>query len=100
MREHITPVLQLLHWLPALFQIDFKLLSLAFKCLNDLGPFYLSDLVLPYQFSGTLKSSDVLVMPLFSAFYSISLVYIFYRLAVLHQFLAPVFPLRKFPAVY
>lgn len=90
-QEHITPVLQLLHWLPVLFQIDFKVLLFVFKCLNNRGPFYLSDLLLPYQFSRTLKSTHVLVMPLLLAFYSISLVYVLSCLAVLHQFLAPVF---------
>ncbi|MDG2589834.1 hypothetical protein P7M45_23125, partial [Vibrio parahaemolyticus] len=47
-REHITPVLKLLHWLPVRFRIDFKVLLLVFKCLNGLGPSYLSDLLLPY----------------------------------------------------
>lgn len=49
MQECITPVLQLLHRLPVLLQIDFKVLLLVFKCFNDRGPSYLSDLLLPYQ---------------------------------------------------
>ncbi len=56
-REHITPVLKSLHWLPVRFRIDFKVLLLVFKCLNGLGPSYLSDLLLPYQPSRTLRSS-------------------------------------------
>ena len=37
--------------------IDFKVLLLVFKCLNGLGPSYMSDLLLPYQPSRTLRSS-------------------------------------------
>ena len=46
-REHITPVLESLHWLPAKYRILFKLLLLTYKCLNGLGPGYLSCLVMP-----------------------------------------------------
>uniref|UniRef100_A0A674N4B1 Reverse transcriptase domain-containing protein n=1 Tax=Takifugu rubripes TaxID=31033 RepID=A0A674N4B1_TAKRU len=56
-REHITPVLESLHWLPVRFRIDFKVLLLVFKCLNGLGPTYLSDLLLFYHPSWTLRSS-------------------------------------------
>ena len=56
-RAHITPVLKSLHWLPVCFRIDFKVLLLVFKCLNGLGPSYLSDLLLSYQPSRTLRSS-------------------------------------------
>ncbi|MDG2555395.1 reverse transcriptase domain-containing protein, partial [Vibrio parahaemolyticus] len=64
-REHITPVLKSLHWLPVRFRIDFKVLLLVFKCLNGLGPSYLSDLLLPYQPSRTLRSSGtgLLIVP-------------------------------------
>ena len=56
-REHITPVLKSLHWLPVHFRINFKVLLLIFRCLNGLGPSYLSDLLLSYQPSRTLRSS-------------------------------------------
>ena len=56
-RKHITPVLKSLHWLPVRFRIHFKVLLLIFKCLNGLGPFYLSEILLPYQPSRTLRSS-------------------------------------------
>ena len=55
-REHITPVLKSLHWLPVRFRINFKVLLLVFR-LNGLGPPYLSDLLLPYRPSRTLRSS-------------------------------------------
>ncbi len=62
---HITPVLESLHWLPVCFRIDFKVLLMVFKCLNGLGPSYLSELLLPYKPSRTLGSSGsgLLVIP-------------------------------------
>ena len=46
-RDHITPVLESFHWLPVKYRIFFKLLLLTYKCLNGLGPGYLSCLVMP-----------------------------------------------------
>uniref|UniRef100_A0A3P9M6K8 Reverse transcriptase domain-containing protein n=1 Tax=Oryzias latipes TaxID=8090 RepID=A0A3P9M6K8_ORYLA len=56
-RAHITPILKSLHWLPICFRIDFKILLTAFKCLNGLAPSYLSDLLVRYEPSRTLRSS-------------------------------------------
>ncbi|XP_074522673.1 uncharacterized protein LOC141787880 [Halichoeres trimaculatus] len=64
-RAHITPVLKSLHWLPVCFRIDFKVLLMVFKCLRGLGPSYLSELLLPYEPSRTLRSSGtgLLIIP-------------------------------------
>ena len=43
--EHISPVLQELHWLPVEQRIIFKILLMTFKCLNGIAPSCLSDLV-------------------------------------------------------
>ena len=56
--EHITPVLRDLHWLPVHERIRFKILLMTFKCLNQLAPSYLSDLLIHYRPSRTLRSSD------------------------------------------
>ena len=48
-RDHITPVLKSLHWLPVKYRIDFKILLLVYKCLNDLAPSYLMELIKPYH---------------------------------------------------
>lgn len=56
-RAHITPILKSLHWLPVCFRIDFKILLLVFKALNGLSPSYLSDLLLSYEPTRTLRSS-------------------------------------------
>ena len=44
-REHITPVLYNLHWLPIKQRITYKLLLLTYKALNGLAPEHISDLI-------------------------------------------------------
>ena len=34
-RDHITPYLEKLHWLPVSQRINFKMLTLMFQCLDD-----------------------------------------------------------------
>uniref|UniRef100_A0A8C6UCY0 aldehyde dehydrogenase (NAD(+)) n=1 Tax=Neogobius melanostomus TaxID=47308 RepID=A0A8C6UCY0_9GOBI len=50
---------------PPCFRIDFKVLLTVFKCLNGLGPSYLSELLLPYEPSWSLRSTGrgLLVIP-------------------------------------
>lgn len=64
-REHITPVLRSLHWLPVEFRIRFKILLLTYKCLKDLAPVYLQDLIVPYVPPRSLRSQhlELLVSP-------------------------------------
>ncbi len=47
--DHITPILQSLHWLPMKFHISCKILLLAYKALNDLAPAYLTNLLSRYN---------------------------------------------------
>ncbi len=61
-REHITPVLFSLHWLPVRFQIEFKLLLFVFKSLNGLAPPYLADLLKRHTPTRSLRSSDQLLL--------------------------------------
>ena len=42
-REHISPVLQELHWRPVRRRVDFKLATLMLKSLHGCAPSYLSD---------------------------------------------------------
>jgi hypothetical protein len=44
-REHITPVLKELHWLPINQRIHFKISLLTFKSLNGSGPCYIKDML-------------------------------------------------------
>uniref|UniRef100_A0A3B3HFP9 Reverse transcriptase domain-containing protein n=1 Tax=Oryzias latipes TaxID=8090 RepID=A0A3B3HFP9_ORYLA len=57
-REHITPVLQDLHWLPIAQRIKFKVLLMTFKALHNLAPPYLTDLLQLHTPSRSLRSSD------------------------------------------
>ena len=54
---HICPVLKELHWLPIEQRITFKVLLLTFKALNNLGPPYLSQLIVPYNPTRNLRSA-------------------------------------------
>uniref|UniRef100_A0A8C6LEU9 Reverse transcriptase domain-containing protein n=1 Tax=Nothobranchius furzeri TaxID=105023 RepID=A0A8C6LEU9_NOTFU len=64
-RDHISPVLASLHWLPVKFRIDFKILLLTYKALNNQAPSYISDLIAPYVPNRALRSqtAGLLVVP-------------------------------------
>ena len=57
-RDHISPVLKSLHWLPVKYRIHFKILLLTYKALHKQAPKYLSDLLVSRQITRTLRSSD------------------------------------------
>ena len=61
-RDHITPVLRFLHWLPVSFRIDFKVLLLAFKCLQNQGPLYLKNMLRIYCPTRSLRSGELLML--------------------------------------
>ena len=44
-RDHVSPLLRQLHWLPIRQRIIFKVLTLVFKCLRNTAPSYLSDIL-------------------------------------------------------
>ena len=55
--DHITPVLQKLHWLPVKPRIIYKILLLTYKALNGLATSYLSEFLDTYRPSRNLRSS-------------------------------------------
>ncbi len=57
-RDHITPILAGLHWLPVSFRIDFKILLLVFKALKSQASVYICDLLIPYEPDHCLRSSS------------------------------------------
>ena len=61
-RDHVTPMLLELHWLPVKCRITFKTLLLTFKCLHGLAPTYLSALLSSYCPTHSLRSSDQLLL--------------------------------------
>ena len=57
-REHITPALKNLHWLPISQRIHYKLSLLCYKSFSSLFPSYLSDPLSPYTVSRILRSTS------------------------------------------
>ena len=64
-REHITPILSKLHWLPVKQRIIFKLLMMIFKIIHNYAPKYLTELLESYNPRRTLRSGfqNQLVVP-------------------------------------
>ena len=56
--DHISPVLNSLHWLPVGQRIDFKVLLLVFKSLHGLGPTYIVELLHNYEPSAIGSESN------------------------------------------
>ena len=56
--DHITPILNTLHWLPIRYRTEYKLLLLTFTALHHLAPSYLTDLLQLYHPTRTLRSSS------------------------------------------
>ena len=63
-RDHVTPLLRSLHWLPVEARIKFKVAMLTFKALHGMAPDYLSLRLRAYNPTRSLRSSDEgLLMP-------------------------------------
>ena len=58
MREHISPVLASLHWLPVRFRVKFKTLLFVYKALNGLAPAYIKELITRQSSERSLRSND------------------------------------------
>ena len=58
-RDHITPSLESLHWLPVRYRIEFKILLLTYKALNSLAPLYLEELIVPRKTARSVRSQYV-----------------------------------------
>ena len=59
-RNHITPVLRELHWLPVHYRIQYKILLYTFKALDGSAPVYLNNLIQRYKPNRLLRSSTEL----------------------------------------
>ena len=57
-QNHITPVLQALHWLPVRQRIDFKVLTMTYKALHGEAPPYISELLEEYKPVRNLRSAS------------------------------------------
>ncbi len=63
--DHITPILQFLHWRPIKFRISYKILLLTYKALNGLPPVYLTNILSRHNPTCSLreKNSGHLAVP-------------------------------------
>ena len=61
-RDHITPILQDLHWLPVRYRIQYKALLLTYKTINEHAPTYMKDMLHSYQSGRALRSSNKLLL--------------------------------------
>lgn len=61
-RDHITPLLKQLHWLPVRQRISFKILVYVYQCVNRMAPVYLQDLIQDYVPSRSLRSGSQLLL--------------------------------------
>jgi len=81
--EHITPVLEDLHWTPASHWVVFKTALVVWKCVHGVAPAYLSDLCVPATVGVSRKFCHTENLP-YSSFshYSIHIlpINIFYRI--------------------
>ena len=59
-REHITPELKALHWLPVHARITFKLLLFIYRIINHMAPEYLKDIITLSEPKYNTRSSDKL----------------------------------------
>ena len=57
-RDHITPILRQLHWLPIKRRIEFKILLHVFRCINGTAPLYLADMLKRQCSTGRTRSSQ------------------------------------------
>ena len=64
-RQHISPVLQDLHWLPVQYRSNYKILIHTYKALNGTAPSYISDKLHHYQPTRLLRSQSksLLIVP-------------------------------------
>ena len=71
MRDHMQPILKDLHWLPIKFRIDYKILLMTYKAMNNLAPTYIKDLLKPVTHTRGLRSvsrGDLQVPRTYSSF--------------------------------
>ena len=62
MRDHISPALAALHWLPVKRRVQFKTVTFVYKALNNLAPDYIVDLLDRPPSIRSLRSSDQLAL--------------------------------------
>ena len=57
-RQHVTPILRKLHWLPISYRADYKVLLLTYRMLNSMAPESLASLITKYEPRRNLRSAS------------------------------------------
>ena len=57
-RDHITPYLEVLHFLQVEYRIKFKIALMAYRCINNFAPIYLKQLLTPKEGLQSLRMSS------------------------------------------
>ena len=57
-REHVTPILRELHWLPIRYRSEYKVLLLTYRILNNISSESLSSLIHRYEPRRALRSAN------------------------------------------
>ena len=57
-RNHISPIMYSLHWLPVAARVEYKVLLIVFKCLTNRAPVYLENLIHIKHNTRALRSSN------------------------------------------
>ena len=56
-RDHISPILKELHWLPVRERTEYKILLMTWKAINGFSPSYIENLIFEYVPTRSLRSS-------------------------------------------
>ena len=57
--EHVTPILQQLHWLPVAFRIKYKIAMIMYRCVHGTAPIYPRSMLTQYVPRRNLRSSEL-----------------------------------------
>ena len=58
-REHITPILKSLHWLPIKYRVEYKIAVLTYRAQHGHSPDYITDMINVYTPARPLRSESV-----------------------------------------
>ena len=61
-RDHITPIVRQMHWLPIKRRIEYKILLHVFRCINSTAPLYRADMLKRQCSTGRTRSSQQLLL--------------------------------------
>lgn len=61
-RDHISPVLVQLHWLPVEYRLQYKVILYTFKAVHGTAPAYINDLISVHRPTRSLRSANQMLL--------------------------------------